>query len=99
MEIVSKKSVDDIVSKPHKLVLENREKLTLTGIGKVHNANDHTISLEIDGTNLVIEGSEMQVSKLDVNTGNMEVLGIINQIKYSDNGVKPAKNFLSRVFK
>jgi len=99
MEIISKQTVDDPVKKPHKLVLENREKLTLTGVGKVHNANDHIISLEVDGTNLTIEGTEMQVSKLDVASGNMEILGIIDQIKYNSSSNKTAKNLLNRIFK
>jgi sporulation protein YabP len=99
MEAVTIKTTDDLVKKPHKLTLENREKLTLTGIGKVHNANEHTISVEVNGTNLIIEGSQMQVSKLDVQSGNMEVLGIISVIKYNNSGARSAKNFLNRVFK
>ncbi|PKK95844.1 MAG: sporulation protein YabP [Tenericutes bacterium HGW-Tenericutes-4] len=99
MDIVTSKSVDDLVKKPHKITLENREKLTLTGIGKVHNANEHTISVEINGTNLIIEGSNMQVSKLDVQTGNMEAIGAFDLIKYSNSGTKSAKNILNRVFK
>lgn len=99
MEQIKTTSVDDVVKKPHKLVLENREKLTLTGVGKVQNANEHAINVEINGTNLLIEGSEMQVAKLDVQAGMMEVLGVINQLKYSTGGIKNAKNLLSRVFR
>lgn len=39
METVSKKSVDDVVKVPHKLTLENREKLSITGIGRFYSAN------------------------------------------------------------
>ena len=99
METVKKSEVNDVVKVPHKLTLENREKLSITGIGRVYNANEKTISIEINGTNLVIDGNNMQVSKLDVQSGNMEVLGIINEIKYTNSGIKNAKNFMSRIFK
>jgi sporulation protein YabP len=99
METVTKKTVNDIVKVPHKLVLENREKLSITGIGRVYNANEKTISIEVNGTNLVIEGANMQVSKLDVQSGNMEIIGIINEIKYTNSGLKNAKNFIDRIFK
>ena len=99
METVVKKSVDDPVRVPHKLILENREKLSITGIGRVYTANEKTISIEINGTNLIVEGQQMQVSKLDVQAKIMEILGIINEIKYVNGGAKSAKNLINRIFK
>jgi|LGVF01.2.fsa_nt_gb sporulation protein YabP len=99
MEAVTKKAIDDVVKRPHKLVLTGREELSMTGIEKVNSANENSISVSINGTKLVIDGKEMQVSKLDVNAGIIEVLGIINTIKYTNSGSKSAKNFMGRIFK
>ena len=98
METVLTKSVDDPVKVPHTLLLENRTKLSVTGVSRVFAANEKTISLEINGTNLIIEGTNMQVSKLDVKVGMIEVLGLINDMKYANGGAKSAKNLLNRIF-
>jgi|AntRauTorcE11897_2_1112592.scaffolds.fasta_scaffold00095_47 sporulation protein YabP len=86
-------------ARPHKLVINDKENLSITGISRVYNANKTIISLQVNDTNLVIEGADMQVTKLDVNAGNLEATGKMNSVKYTNSSQKSAKNLFSRVFK
>lgn len=85
-------------NKNSKIVLNNRQNLTITGIDRVYSANDTLLSLEVSGDNLVVDGSNMQVVKLDIDAGIMEIKGLINIIKYA-NGKKSARHLLGRIFK
>ena len=92
-------AVDDIVMKNHKLILTNRESLSVTGVTKIFNANDKQINVDIAGTLLTVEGKELEVTKLDLSSGVVEVFGVVSILKYCNSADKPAKNFLKKVFK
>lgn len=85
-------------NKNHKVVLNNRSNLSITGIDRVYSANDTLLSLEVNGSNLIVEGKDMQVIKLDIEAGLLEVDGLINKINYA-NGKKNARHLLGRIFK
>lgn len=82
-------------NKEHKVILENRKKLTITGISKVENVNLNQISALIDNAIIIISGNNLHIDKLDVSSGHIEISGEINAIKYSDK--KP--NLFRRMFR
>lgn len=79
----------------HKLVCENRKKLTLSGIEKVDSANLTQITLISQNIYLYILGKDLHVDKLDVSSGHIEITGQIDTIKYADKKT----NLLKRMFK
>ena len=81
----------------NKLTLTNRKNLCLTGIEKVIGISDSELLVEVDGVALSVQGSKMEVKKLDVESGILEVDGMINNIKYFDK--KQKLSFIKRIFK
>lgn len=81
----------------NKLTLVNRKILNLTGIEKVVGISDSELLVEVDGVALSVQGSNMEVKKLDVESGILEIEGLINNIKYFDK--KQKLNFITRIFK
>lgn len=83
--------------KDNVVTLYNRSKLTLTGVTKVISISPNFINLEAYGSGLVILGSEILVTKLDVESGNIEATGIFDALKYSQ--TKSKSGLLRRIFK
>ena len=81
----------------NKLTLVNRKILNLTGIEKVVGISDSELLVEVDGVALSVQGSNIEVKKLDVESGILEIEGLINNIKYFDK--KQKLNFIKRIFK
>lgn len=81
----------------NKLTLVNRKILNLTGIEKVVGISDSELLVEVDGVALSVQGSNMEVKKLDVESGILEIEGLIYNIKYFDK--KQKLNFIKRIFK
>lgn len=85
------------MEKDNKLILINRSNLTITGIKKVLTVSETNISLLLENTSMNIFGEKMEVKRLDVESGILEVLGIINTIKYIS--AKEKTNLFKKIFK
>ncbi|MBO5102726.1 MAG: sporulation protein YabP [Clostridia bacterium] len=81
--------------KCHNIVLENRRKLCISGVEKVDNVSPMHFSCVVVGTEMHVEGKEMEVTKLDVEQGVVEIAGEINSIQY----LGEKKSLLKRIFK
>lgn len=77
------------------LILTNRKNLKLEGIMEVLSTSDTSITLKLKDTTLCILGENINITKLDVNTGTLEADGKFTNIKY---GIKSG-NFFKRLFK
>ncbi len=86
--------------KKNNLSLENRKRLTLTGVIEVINFDDETILLSTSLGKLTIKGEGLKVDKLDVKNGDVIIKGVISSLVYSNKGMKKNKeNILKRIFK
>lgn len=85
--------------KKSSLGLENRKKLTLTGVVEVINFDEETISLNTSLGNLNIKGENLKMDKLDVKNGDVIITGMIYSLVYSNKGIKKNKeSFIKRIF-
>ena len=85
--------------KKSSLSLENRKKLTLTGIVEVISFDDQKISLNTKLGNLSIKGEGLKMNKLDVQNGDVIITGTILSMIYSGkNVVKNKENIIKRLF-
>ena len=66
------------------VILENRKKLTLTGIKDVLSFDDEIVIVESELGLLNIKGADLRVNKISVETGDVIVEGNIRAIEYSD---------------
>ena len=86
--------------KKNNLSLENRKKLTLTGVIEVINFDEEAILLNTNLGKLAIKGEGLKVDKLDVKNGDVIVTGMISSLVYSNKGIKKNKeNLIKRIFK
>lgn len=83
---------------PHCLSMEDRKKITVTGVKDVDSFDEQNITLVTDFGELSIRGSSLHIEKLSTDSGEMSVEGKIDALVYTDE--LPGKNgFFSRVFR
>ena len=66
----------------HKLCLENRKKLTMTGVTEVISFDDASVVLHTGMGTLVVQGSELQLKTLTLEGGNVVVEGQVSSLVY-----------------
>ena len=84
------------------IVLENREKLNVTGIIDVFSFDDQIIIIETELGLLTIKGENLKINKLSLDTSDFIVDGKIDSLTYSSadsNSIKKNKNILGKIFK
>lgn len=82
---------------PHRLVLEGRNKLAITGITEIESFDENAVVLHTTRGLLVIHGQELHLSQLSVDGGQATVNGTIDSMVYEDD-VRTGGGFLSRLF-
>ena len=89
------------ISKSHKLSMDNRKRLTLTGIKDVVSFDLTQILLESTLGMIHIKGSDIKVTRLSLEKGEVDIEGTVDSIVYSevkDYGEK-GNSILKRMFK
>ena len=71
-------------SNKHGIVLENRKKLTLTGVEDVSDFNERKIVASTELGQLTITGHSLHISAFDPKTGELCVRGTIDSLVYSE---------------
>lgn len=91
MKIDEKKSV---------LSLESRKKLTLNGVIEVVSFNEEQIVLNTNLGTLNIRGTGLKMNKLDVQNGDVIIIGTVNSCIYTNSEIKkPKQSLVSKLFK
>lgn len=95
------KRVDNSVqNNKSSLNLENRKKLTLSGVLEVMSFDEEKIELTTKLGNLTIKGSDLKMNKLDVQNGDVIIIGSISSMTYSGKtSKKHGENLLNKLFK
>jgi sporulation protein YabP len=86
-------------AKAHNFILENRGRLLLSGVHEVGSFNDTEVVLYTTQGELRIKGKELQIVKVSVESGDVEVTGRIYGANYSDNTGRVPNNFITKIFK
>lgn len=81
------------------LVLENREKLSISGVNDVLSFDDQIVILETDLGMLTVKGDDLRINKLSIDTNEIIIEGNINNLAYSEKQDKKASNFIGKIFK
>ena len=80
---------------PHNLTLNDRKKLTLTGISEVISFDDNSVIMHTPLGTLIVQGSGLQLKTLTTEGGNVAVEGEIIAISYEQSR---AGGWLGRFF-
>jgi sporulation protein YabP len=88
-------------TKVHRLTLQNRQSLQITGVMDVIAYDPGEIILETSAGLLMIKGSELHMNHLSLEKGETGVDGTIDSLTYSEShhGTKQAERFFGRLFK
>ena len=88
-------------SKNHNLILENRGKLSISGVEHVDSFNENTVLIETVQGVITVKGTELNISKLNLEDGNVVIEGHVYSLIYSDRESLQNKGggFLGKMFK
>ncbi len=82
------------------IVLENRERLNVTGINDILSFDDQVVILSTELGMLTVKGNELKINKLNIDESEVKIEGNIASISYSQN-VEESKGegIFSKIFK
>ena len=93
--------MDEIRTRAHKVILENRSGGTITGIQDVVSFDENQIVLDTDMGLLTVKGKNLHVSRLTLEKGETDIDGSIDSLAYSSNEAyrKSGESLFSRLFR
>ena len=82
------------------LILENRSKLSISGVLDVLSFDDQVVILETELGLFTVKGENIRINKLSIDTSEVIVEGDISNLSYSDKSSEKNKSSLmSKIFK
>ena len=82
------------------LILENRGRLSITGVLDVLSFDDQVVIVETELGLLTVKGESLRINKLSIDTSEVIVEGDIQGLNYSDKDLnKGGSGFLNKIFK
>jgi sporulation protein YabP len=87
--------------KNHNISLENRNSLSVSGVKDIYNFDETKVVLDTNLGTLTIAGEGLQINKLNIEDGNLQVKGSIISCVYSESRElrERGKGILGRMFK
>ncbi|HLS52743.1 MAG TPA: sporulation protein YabP [Tissierellaceae bacterium] len=82
----------------HNIVIEDRNRVKISGVEHVDSYNDTSISLFTIKGKLSIKGEELNISKLNLDDGSIRISGTIDSLIYTGKEGEP-RNLLGKIFK
>lgn len=81
----------------HSILLEEREKLRVTGVSDVQSFDEEQVLLETVRGMLVVRGQGLHVERLQLEAGELIIQGEVGLLEYDDS-VQPRGSLLRRLF-
>lgn len=82
------------------LVLESREKLSISGVLDVLSFDDQIVIVETELGLLTVKGEDLRINKLSIDTSEVVVEGDIYSMSYSEKDVeKKGGSIIGKIFK
>lgn len=83
----------------HKVTIENREMTTITDIVEIDSFDEEEIRATLKKGALIVRGTNMNIQKLDLQTGEAIIAGTINSLMYVKVKEKGEKGLLAKIMK
>lgn len=81
------------------IIMENREKITVTGVIDIHSFDDELVLAQTDLGILTIKGDDLKMNKLNLDNNELIVEGQIMAVAYSDIAGSKKSGFMNKLFK
>ena len=82
--------MNELINQQHRVparsnvTIENREKISLTGIVRVDSFDESEVTARLDSSTVSVYGQGLHISRLDLDGGILIIDGFINGVEYSD---------------
>ncbi|MBP5379178.1 MAG: sporulation protein YabP [Ruminococcus sp.] len=90
---------DKTIKQNHNIILENRKNLSISGITDVDSFDEREIILYTQLGELTIQGRELHIDAMSVETGDMTITGDIWALIYGDKDKKGPISALGKLFR
>lgn len=88
------------MSKMQNIILENRNRLNITGVEDVLSFDEQTITALTTLGLLVIKGNDLKLNSFSLDNTELSVEGEITSLQYNDKQTsKKGENLLTKIFK
>ena len=87
--------------KMQNIILENRNKLHLSGVVDVLNFDEEIVTVDTELGILVVKGSDLRLNKFNLDNSELSIDGEIMSMVYDDksNNAKKGEGLFNRIFK
>ncbi len=83
--------------RPHNVILEDRCRLSVSGVLDVDSFDDRQIITKTSKGSLILRGSDLHIDKLSLDSGELVVTGLVTDLGYEETA--PGGSLWSRLFK
>lgn len=83
---------------PHRLTLDGRDHLTVSGVEDVERFDENEIVMNTADGVLIVNGENLHIGKLSLDGGELHVDGRVDALSYEDGGTAMRGGLLSRIF-
>ena len=100
MVVEERKNIGTLSNVIQNLILENRNKLSISGVKDVLSFDDQVVIMDTELGLLTVKGENLKINKLSIDTSEVIIEGEINNLGYSDHTKKEQEGGLfSKIFK
>ena len=85
------------LSMPHRLELDGRERLTVSGVENVERFDENEIVMSTSAGMLLVSGDDLHIGKLRLEGGELHGTGRIDLLQYEEQG-RRGTGLLGRLF-
>lgn len=93
--------LNNLNKRTHKLAMNNRRNCNISGVNDVLSFDVKEVLLETELGMLMLKGSDLHISRLTLDKGEVDVEGKIDSLTYSENDTfsKKGESLINRLFK
>lgn len=81
------------------LFLKGRREMSISGVEEMLEFDEESVRMKSADGELIIEGSEIKIGALDIDSGRVTLCGKINGIYYAVEPEREKKGFLGRLMR
>ena len=89
---------ENSIRTPHNIIMEDRKKLSVSGVSDVDSFDEKTVIVYTDSGELTVKGDDLHINSLSVETGELMLEGKISAMIYADEQPRNT-GFFSKVFR
>ncbi len=88
----------DFSAPPHRVTLDGRDHLTVSGVEDVDRFDEGEIVMNTAEGTLIVTGENLHIDKLSLDGGELHVDGRVDALSYEDGGAGRGGGLFSRLF-